>query len=174
MIDYRNTEGAYVLVYSGDEDFRIQLEDRLVSDLALRELKGFPSHPDIPDVQDSSRDEVLNFARAKKAMFVLVVEEVAVGQAGVVDEQAQITQAHPTLRDFYQQSLPKDYEYAEDDQVFVEVSAFLIQENTAKLVWSGTTWSLQADGEGDRIADLSTTITDAIRQAQRKRRLGLD
>lgn len=174
VFDYRNTDGAYVLVYSVDEAFRVSLEDRLVADLADRELRAVPSHPDIPDIRASSRDEVLAFAKDEKVMFVLVVEEVLDGETGVVNQPSQVTYSHPTLQDFYQDSLPEDYDPDGDGQVFVEVSAFLIQEDSAKLVWSGTTWSVQADGEGDRVGDISATIADAIKQAQRRRRMGFE
>lgn len=174
VVDYRNAEGAYVLVYSGDEAFRSMFEDRLVADLAERDFLAYPSYPDLPEVEDTSRVKLLGAAKARKAMFVLIVEEVKPGESGVVrsTNPGRISQAHPTLRDFYEHSRPADDEHDEDEQVFVEVSGFLIEGDYAKLIWSGTTWSFQGDDREARIKELSGTIAQAIEDARRKRRLG--
>lgn len=174
VIDYRNTSGAYVLAYSPDEELRTRFEDRLVSDLGERGLKAFPSYPDIPDIHDSSREVLLGAANAKKAMFVLVVDEVRHGEKGIIPGDNRFTHEHPTLQDFYEHSKPEEHEHGDDEQVFVEVSAFLIQGEFAKLVWSGTTWSINADGDDTRIADISATIADAIYTARRRREMGFD
>ena len=174
VIDYRNTSGAYILVYSTDEELRTLFEDRLVTDLEDRELKAYPSYPDIPDVATSNREILIGAANAKKAMYVLVVEEVRQGETGVVPGDNRITHEQATLQDFYKHTQPAEQEHDDDDQVFVEVSAFLIQGDFAKLVWSGTTWSIQADGQGDKIAGISATIADAIITARRRRALGFD
>lgn len=176
VMDYRNAEGAYVLVYSTDQEFRTLFEDRLVADLAEREFVAFASYPDLPDALDTGRVELLSAANARKAMFVLVVEEVKHGEAGIArsTNPGRISHEHPTLRDFYEHTRPANHEHDDDDQVFVEVSGFLIQGDYAKLIWSGTTWSFRADDQEGRISDLSATIAQAIDDARRKRRLGLD
>lgn len=168
VIDLRNRAGAYVLVYSGDAAVRTLFENRLVADLAARDIKGFPSHRDLPDVRATSRDSVLAAANAHKALFVLVVEEIPPGQVGAVRNPKRITHEHPTLRDFYEHTRPPGQEYDAAAQVFVEVNAFLIQEQAARLVWSGTTWSFQADGQGGRIEGVSATIAEAIDRARRQ------
>ena len=175
IIDYRNTEGAFIIVNSTDQEFRTQFEDRLVADLAARDFKGIASYPEIPDVSTTNREEVLAAANAQKAMFVLVVEELKRDEAGAVpsDNPGRITRENETLKDFYETTRPTDGDYDEDDQVFVEVSGFLIQGDTARLIWSGTTWSFEANEQEDRIANLSATISQEIDIARRKRRLGL-
>lgn len=174
VLDYRNANGAYVLVYSTDQELRTLFEDRLVGDLAARDMLAIASYPDLPDASATTRENLMAAAKAHKAMFILVVEEVRHGEIGVVQGDQRITQEHPTLRDFYAHSKPADHEHDDDEQVFVEVSAFLIQGDFAKLVWSGTTWSFQADGEAGRISQISTMIANAIDETRRKRALGFE
>ncbi|MDX1556076.1 MAG: hypothetical protein R3212_08625 [Xanthomonadales bacterium] len=174
VLDYRNANGAYVLVYSTDHELRSMFEDRLVADLAARDMLAFASYPDLPDASATTRETLLAAAKARKAMFVLVAEEVEHGQSGVVRSDRRITHEHPTLKDFYAHTKPADHEHDDDAQVFVEVSAFLIQGDFAKLVWSGTTWSFQADGQAGRIAEISAMIANAIDDARRKRNLGFE
>ena len=162
-----------MLAYTTDTELHAVFEDQLVADLAAREIKAYASYVDQPDVTAMTRDNVLQAAKARKALFVLVVEEVRHGQVGVVTEQNRISQQHPTLQDFYRNAQPADHEHEDHDQVFVEVSAFLIQGETAKLYWSGTTWSVQADGQAGRIANISSNIANAIENARRRRELGL-
>jgi len=168
VYDFRQASGAYVLVYSTDREMRTRFEDRLVADMTARNMKAYPSHPDLPDVRATDRVSLLAAAKAKHAMFVLVIEEVQHSETGVVASPQRITHDHPDLQDFYEHTLPADHEHADDTQVFVEVSAFLIQDDYAKLVWSGATWSVEDGGEADRIAGFSTTIADALAKARRE------
>ena len=174
VMDFRDARGAYILVYSTDSEFRRMFEDQLVKDLAARDIVAFPSHPDLPDVNATNRENLIGAARNKKAMFILVAEEVKHGQKGVVPEGGRITHEHPTLRDFYAHTRPADHEHDPGTQVFVEVSGFLIQGEFAKLIWSGTTWSLRADNQYGRVTELSATIANAIEDARRKRSLGFE
>lgn len=176
VFDYRNAEGAYVLVYSTDRELRTMFEDRLVAAFAARDMLAIPSYPDLPDVKASNREALLGAAKSHNAMFVLIVEEVKHGEHGLTrsTNPGRISHEHPTLQEFYAHTAPADHEHDDDTQVFVEVSGFLIQGEFAKLIWSGTTWSFQAEDEEGRVSDLSTTIADAIDQARRKRQLGFE
>lgn len=168
MIDFRHSSGAYVLGYSADAEVRKLFEDQLVADLHAREINAWPSHPDIPDATQTTRDSVIAAANNKKAMFIVLAEQVPAGEQAVAQSKGgpRITHEHPTLQDFYQNTRPPSQDYAADGQVYVEVSAYLIQEDMAKLFWSGTTWSFSADGKGGAIQDISTTIADAIVSAR--------
>lgn len=73
-----------------------------------------------------------------------------------------------TLHDFQEHTRPADHEHGDDSEVFVEVSAFLIQGDYAKLFWSGATWEVAVGGGEDRIAGLSATIAGAIEEARRQ------
>jgi len=176
VLDFRNAQGVYILVNSTDQEFRTLFEDRLVADLAERDFVAFPSYPDLPDANDTGRTNLLGAANARKAMFILIIEELKHGETGVVrsNNPSRITHDHPSLREFYEHTMAADHDHADEDQVFVDVSGFLIQEDYAKLFWSGTTWSVRADNKEGRISDLSATIAQEIDTARRKRRLGLD
>lgn len=168
MIDFRHTSGAYILGYSADLEVRTLFENQLVADLNARDINAWPSHPDIPDATSTTRDSVIAAANNKKAMFIVLAEEVPPGKQAVAQRKGggRITHEHPTLQDFYEHTRPPNQDHADDGEVFVEVSAYLIQENRAKLFWSGTTWSFNADGQGGAIQDISTTIADAIVRAR--------
>lgn len=168
VIDFRNKQGAYILGYTADMDLRVRFEDQLVADLAARDIKAWPSHPDIPEATMTNRESVLAAANAKQAMFVILAERVAPGEQAIAQTKRpeRITHEHPDLRDFYQHTRPPEGEFDPAEEVFVEVSAYLIQEDRAKLFWTGTTWSFNADGEGTAIREVSATIADAIVQAR--------
>lgn len=167
VMDFRRTSGAYILVYSTDTELRAMFENRLAADLATRDIRAVPSHPDLPDVTTGNRNDLLTAAQSHQAMFILVIEEVGHHETGTVPDSGRITHDHPTLLEFYEHTRPANHAHEDDTQVFVEVSAFLVQESRAKLVWSGAAWSFRADGEAGRISGLSTTIADAIDQARR-------
>lgn len=154
--------GTYILALTSDAEVRRMFEDRLAADMAERGLTAFTSYPDLPDPRNTSRDQVLAAARARNALFVLAVEEVIPGTERVVKDAGRITPEHPTLRQFLENNQPTGVDHDPKSTVFVEVSAFQIREDQAVLVWSGTTWSFQADGKGGAIDDISTTIADAI------------
>ena len=164
-MDFNRASGVYVLVYSTDLQMRTRFEDQLVADLGARDIKSFSSYTDLPDVGAATRDDLVRVANARRAMFVLVVEEVGQGDTGVVTSAGRITQENQTLQDFYENSQPADRKYDEQAQRFVEASAFLLQGDRGKLVWSGTAWPVS--GTGDPMPGLSETIANAIEQARR-------
>ena len=165
VMDFNRASGVYVLVYSTDQQMRARFEDQLVADLTARDIKAFSSYSDLPDVGAATRDDLVRAANARRAMFVLVVEEVGQGDTGVVASAGRITQENQTLQDFYENSQPSDRAYDEQAQVFVEASAFLLQGDRGKLVWSGTAWPVS--GAGDPMPGLSETIANAIEKARR-------
>lgn len=168
VMDFRNTKGAYILAYTADLEVRKKFEDQLVADLAARDITAWPSYPNIPDATRTTRDAVLTAANAKKAMFVILAEEVPPGKTAVSQGQGRITHEHPDLREFYEHTKPPGTQYDAENQVFVEVTAYLIQGNRAKSFWNGTTWAFNADGEGSAIESISTTIADAIVKARKQ------
>lgn len=168
VMDFRNTSGAYILAYTADVDLRTRFEDQLVADLAARDIQAWPSYPDIPQATATTREDVLSAANARQAMFVILAERVPPdGQAEAQTRRPErITHEHPDLREFYEHTRPAEAPADTDKEVWVEVSAYLIQGDRAKLFWTGTSWSFAADGEGGAIADISTTIANAIARAR--------
>lgn len=168
IMDFRNTSGAYILAYTADVDIRTRFEDQLVADLAARDIKAWPSYPDIPAATATNRENVLAAANAKQAMFVILAERVPPNGQAVAQTRRpeRITHKHPNLREFYEHTRPPEAPVDADGEVWVEVSAYLIQGDRAKLFWTGTSWSFAADGEDGAIADNSTTIANAIARAR--------
>lgn len=168
IMDFRNTSGAYILAYTEDLDIRTRFEDQLVADLAARDIKAWPSHPDIQEATATTREDVLSAANARQAMFVILAERVPPhGQAVAQTKRPErISHEHPDLREFYEHTRPDEAPVDADEEVWVEVSAYLVQGDRAKLFWTGTSWSFAADGEGGAIADISTTIANAIVRAR--------
>lgn len=168
ILDFSHTQGAYILGYSADRDIRTRFEDQLVADLAARDIQAWPSYPDIPDATATDRETVLAAANARQAMFVVLAEQVPPGEQAVSQTKRpeRITHEHPDLKEFYEHTREDAGNYDPSQEVFVEVSAYLVQDDRAKLFWSGTTWSFEADGEGTAIRDISTTIADAIARAR--------
>lgn len=168
VMDFRNTRGAYILGYTSDLDVRTRFEDQLVADLAAHDIRAWPSYPDIPEATEATREDVLTAADAKHAMFVILAERVPPGGEAVAQTKRpeRITHEHPDLREFYEHNRPKEEPSDPDRAVWVEISAYLIQGDRAKLFWTGTTWSFATDGEDGAIADISATIANAIARAR--------
>lgn len=155
-------KGTYIIALTEFQKVRRMFEDRLAADMAERGLTAYTSYNDLPDTRNSTREEALAAARARNALFVLAVEDVVPGQDTQVQAEGRITRERKTLQEFFEQNKPADQEYDPDKTVFVEVSAFQIRDTDTILVWSGTTWSFRADGQGGAIGDISSTIADAI------------
>jgi hypothetical protein len=164
--DFSQRAGLYVLGFSADSALRRTLENRLVEDLQARGMVGFASHIDLPDVDATSRRQVIDAANAKSAVGVLLVNEAIPDQDGVIDNPMRISPEHPDLRAFYEYTKSVERRTHSTGAVFAEVNAFLIDGETAKLVWSGTTWSFRGDGQGGAIPGISSQIADELSDAR--------
>lgn len=160
--DFSQRAGVYVVGYSANEEVRRGIEDQLIADLQSREMVAFASYADFPNLPVMSRRLLLDAANAKQAMAVMVVNQVVPGQDGVIDNPVRITPEHPDLAAFYEYTKSVEQNFDPNKEVFAEVNAFLIEGDHTKLVWSGTTWSFDADGEGGAISGISTNIADEL------------
>lgn len=166
--DFTQGEGALIVGYATDPAVRIAIEDQLVDDLTARNMVAHPSHPDIADITTSNREQLIALARAKKAVSVLVVNQVASDASdSVVQNPARVSPNHPDLRAFY--------DYTEANQpvapqvgqsVLAEVNLFIVDGDKANLFWSGTTWSFRADGQGTALRDISALVADQLQQVR--------
>ena len=89
--DLTESEGAYVLAYTTNVDVRRAMEDQLVRDLATRAMVAFASYHDLPDLQSTTRDGVLLAANAKRAVAVVVINQVVPGEDGVIDNPLRVS-----------------------------------------------------------------------------------
>ena len=164
--DFTEREGALVVGYATDPGLRIAIEDQLVGDLTARNMVAFPSHPDIPDITVSNRYQLLALANTRKAVAVLVVNQVASDASdSVVQNPRRVSPNHPDLRAFYDYTAENQPAPPQVGQrVMAEVNLFIVDGDQANLYWSGTTWSFQADGKGTALRGISELIADQLQQ----------
>jgi hypothetical protein len=160
--DFSQRTGLYVLGYTTDESVRRTMEKRVVADLAARDMVGFASYEDLPNLTQTNRSAIISAANDKKAVAVLVINQVVPGEGGLLENPLRISPDHPDLQAFYTYTKSLERQPNPTNQVFAEVNAFLIEGDNAKLVWSGTTWSFRADGKGGAIPGISSSIAEEV------------
>ncbi|MEO0436141.1 MAG: hypothetical protein AAF098_04475 [Pseudomonadota bacterium] len=159
--------GMYVLAYAKEQRIRRAMEDRLVSDLQTQGITAYASHRDLPSFGDIDRGAVLAAAKSKNALAILLVNRVIPGQESLLKTSDRITPEHPNVKAFFEYTRDLEVSPAPDSTVLVEVSGFLLEGDSAKLVWSGTTWSFNGDGSGGALVGISTTISDELGRLKR-------
>ncbi len=162
--DFSSKAGLYVLGYATDENLRRAMENQLVADISARDMVAFASHADLPVLAEATRTELIKAANAKQALGVLLVNQVVPGEDGLIENPARISPEHPDLAAFYEYTKTVERRYTTGTEVFAEVNAFLLQGEGSRLVWSGTTWSFDADGKGGAISGMSDNIAAELEQ----------
>jgi len=160
--DLSKRAGAYVLAYTTNAQVRRMVEDRLVADLQADGGRGFASYQDLPDLSVANRTDLIAAANEKLALAVLVINEMTPGDQGPVDNPSRISPEHPDLQSFYDYSRTVERQADPTQVVFAEVNAFLIEGDSARLIWTGTTWSFRADGKGGGIPGMSRQIVNEL------------
>ena len=166
--DFSKRSGVYVLGYTTDESVRRGIENRLIEDIQARDMTAYASHVDLPEISATTRRNVLDAADRRNALAVLVVNQVVADEEGVINNPLRVSPEHPDLAAFYEYAASIERNFDPAKVVFAEVNAFLIEGDRGRLVWSGTVWSFNADGEGGAISGLSSNVADelgAIRDA---------
>ena len=140
------------------------MEQQLVGDLNAHNMIAVASSQDIEDVTAIQPDSVKAHATRRNLLAVLVINEVAAdGSGSIVKNPRRISPTHPTLNEFYLYSKQKVAKnYSEDREVFAEVNLFVLDDEEAQLVWSGTTWSFRADNKGNAVRDISDTVAKQL------------
>ena len=167
--DFTERQGLYVVGYATDETLRRRFEDQVIADLEAAQGSAFPSHADFASVADMSAETVVAAANDKRAIGVLVVNQVVPGEDGVIENPLRITPEHPDLVKFYEYTKTTEAQAHQratnpDEPAFAEVNLFLLQEDAARLIWSGTLWSFEADGSGGAIPGLAQNVADELVQ----------
>ena len=84
---------------------------------------------------------------------------------------SRISPAHPTLQAFYGHSKSQAGNITQQgEEVFAEVNLFILDKDEAKLYWSGTTWTFQADDKGRAVRDFGDTIAKQIAELRNRYR----
>lgn len=163
-VDFRKSAGVYVVGYTTNSAIRLLMEDQLVGDIIARGMVAYPSHTDIDDITASTPAQVIDKANDKKAVGVLVINQVAADASdSVIKNPKRVSPTHPDIQAFYKYSKEQNENFEEGLQVFAEVNLFIIDGETTNLLWSGTTWSFHADNRGSAVVGISEIIADQLR-----------
>jgi hypothetical protein len=162
--DLTQGQGVYVVGFTERIDIRIRLEDQLVSDLKASNMIARASHLDIANITRSTRKDVVAQANAQHLLAVLLINQVAADASdSVVEDPKRISPTHPDLQAFYEHANTNSPSTPKNDQrVFAEINLFIVDGDDANLFWSGTTWSVNADGQGGAISDVSQVVVDQL------------
>lgn len=154
-------EGAYVVAYITDDAARRTMEDQLIADLAARQITAHKSYDELPDLRAIDGQVLLRAAKAKRVAAVVVVSPVAADENKRLDSPLRRSD-NPDPEAFFEYTRWAEANLDLTGPVFAEVNAFAIIRNEAVLAWSGTAWSLDADGEGGAIRDISKEVADEL------------
>lgn len=168
--DFSSRTGLYVLGYTTQENLRRAVEDQLVADIRAKDMVAYASYEDLPELTAADRTSLIAAANEKRAIAILVINQVTPDAEGVIDNPARITPEHPDLAAFFEYSKSVQRSYVPGSEVLAEVNAFLLDGNRARLVWSGTTWSFDADGKGGAISGISDNIATELSEIQKSLR----
>lgn len=159
-------EGAYVIGYTDDTGLRQAFEDRLVADLRRLNMRALPSYPDFPSIEGPGPEDVVRAANDKRLAGIVIVNPVLADKTGPVTDPRRVTPEHRQLREFYAHS--KDALDPQDPgtEIFAEVNAYVIDGESAQLIWSGVTWNFKADGAGSAISEVSTLVAENLVNAR--------
>ena len=164
--DLRTQSGVYLVGYSREPLARRDFEDQLQSDLSAGGMIAHASHADIPNILDSSAEEVFRFAKLRNVVAIVIVNPV---NDSPIEERTKVQANSPTVRAFFKGVRGKEVPITTND-VFAEVNAYVVDGDTATLAWSGVTATFRPTDRAQAIADLSATVANALRDAQKRLR----
>ena len=162
--DLTRQRGVYIVGYTPDKQIRVLFENQLRDDLAVKNIIGYPSHNDIEDITSSDAELVLKMVNAHKNVAVVVINQVTLeNSTSIIKNPNRISPDHPDLRAFYEHTKEQAKRtHNTTGTVFAEVNAFAVDGEKTRLVWSGTTWSFDADGAGGAITGISDMIASEL------------
>lgn len=162
--DLTQRQGVYVVGFTEQADIRANLEDQLVHDLTAKNIIARASYTDISDITRSSREEIIEQTSARKLLAVLLINQVAADASdSVVADPNRVSPMHPDLQAFYEHAnAERPQPPGVKQRVFAEINLFIVDGEQANLFWSGTTWSVNADGRGGAIKDVSQVVVEQL------------
>lgn len=162
--DFTKQEGVYIVGYSTSPDMRKIFEDQLVKDLSELNIVAYPSYKDVEDITTSDAEQVVRLANLQKNAAIVVINQVTLGsEAKVVLDPNRMSPDHPNLLSFYEYTKSQaNLAHDNSGTVFAEVNTFAIDGKKTRLVWSGVTWSFEADGAGGAINGISQMVAGEI------------
>jgi hypothetical protein len=162
--DLTKQEGVYIVGYTADKDLRKVFEDQLSADLAANNIKSYASYKDIDDITQSDAAEIMRLTSQKKAAAVVVINQVRLTYSASVElEPNRISPEHADLIAFYEHIKTQVVQAPKTGEAtFAEVNTFAVDGQKTRLVWSGTTWSFDADGAGGAITAISDIVASEL------------
>ena len=129
-------------------------------------MYALPSYPDFPSIEGPSPEDVIRKANERRLAGIVIVNPVRADQAGPVTDPRRVTPEHRELREFYTYSKNALDAYDPNTEMFAEVNAYVIDGDGTRLIWSGVTWSFEADGAGSAISAVSALIAENLVKAR--------
>lgn len=169
-VDLTRQSGIYVVGYTDNFKLRRTFENQLADKLRQQQFTVFVSSDEIPDITDSTPEMVIDLAISHGAVAVLTVTPINSDKPR--PDTPQMASQYRMLQDFYHESKNKVNNYNPDKEAFFEIHAFVLDSNQPTTIWSGTTWTFEADGKGGGIDSVTETLTQVLVQIRDKIRRG--
>ncbi len=166
--DLTRQKGVYLVGYSLDASARRDFENELQTNLMAGGMLAHASHADIPDITDSDATEVLQYAVERGVVAIVIINNA---QDSAVEDVRRLQIDTPGVREHFDK-ISRQRAVVSGNDVVLEVNAFAIDGDTAKLAWSGVTAVFAPTSRTDAIEDLSESIAGALRSAQKRVRSG--
>jgi hypothetical protein len=162
--DFRDKSGVYIVGYTDNETARSLLESALATNLRKNDIVAYASSDDFPTITTTTPAQLRAVAKEKKVISVIILNRVSTdANDSVVKNPTRISPLHPTLQEFYAVSKSESVDnFADSDDVFVEVNLFIVDGDKAKLYWSGTTWTKKGTEQNVAISDVAKTISEQL------------
>lgn len=167
-IDLTKQQGVYLVAYSTDASARLEFEAELQANLLTGGLLAFASHEDIDDITQSDANEVFLNAKRHGVVAIVVINNA---EDTTVENPDRLRLDTPGVREHFER-IRSTSDAVPGRDVILEVNAFAIDGNTAKLAWSGVTAVFEPESRTAAIEELSNGIADALRIAQQQLRSG--
>ena len=166
--DLTRVSGIYLIAYVDRADIRRRLEDQFVAELARRNLRAVPSHPDLPEIKRASVADMVAAANTHDVAAIIVVNRVAAdGSGGIIDSEQRIL---PEDLSAYHASVRGEAdEYPAAAPIYAEANGFLVDGRKTRRFWTGTSWTLAGDDQAV-IEDVAGTIAAELERVQAEMR----
>ncbi len=127
-------------------------------------MTAFSSHQDIPDITASDANEVFRWARDRAVVAIVIINNVT---DTAVEDKRRLQLDTPNVHEHFEKVRQATGSTTSSD-VVLEVNAFAVDGETAKLAWSGVTAVFSPNTRDEAIEELSDSIAAALRTAQHR------
>lgn len=156
--DLTQQSGLYIVAYVDREDVRAKLEDQFVEDLDGQGIRAVASRHDIKVIKGSTPSTIVRAANTHSVAAVVIVNRVSKdGGDSIIRSDQGISPSNADLHAYYDATKDELDNYGNDEPIFAEVNAFLVDGSKTRRFWTGTTWTFE--GQDDEVVGtISQTI----------------